>query len=83
MSFFILGVAASITLFVHIQYVQGVWEAAYPVLTTIMLCGCFTQLAGVVGISTYLAIAIRDKQGRHLMIDVLLLLSGINKVGIL
>ncbi|XP_022313441.2 heme transporter hrg1-B-like isoform X1 [Crassostrea virginica] len=57
------GIAASVTLFVHIAYIRNYWEVnPYP-LQRLMLAGCFVQLVGVCGFVTYLTLAIVNKQG--------------------
>ncbi|XP_061178636.1 heme transporter hrg1-B-like isoform X2 [Saccostrea echinata] len=57
------GIAAGLSLFIHIAYIKRYWETnPYP-LKKWMLSGCFIQLAGVCGFVTYLTLAIVNKQG--------------------
>ena len=64
--FYVAGIAASVTLFVHIAYIRNYWEVnPYP-LQRLMLAGCFVQLVGVCGFVTYLTLAIVNKQGEQL-----------------
>ena len=63
--FYVAGIAASVTLFVHIAYIRNYWEVnPYP-LQRLMLAGCFVQLVGVCGFVTYLTLAIVNKQGEQ------------------
>ncbi|KAL5010630.1 hypothetical protein ScPMuIL_012935 [Solemya velum] len=54
---------ASLTLYVHIQYVRCKWQTFPYQLRYWMLSGCLSQLVGVCGFTVYLTLAITEHQG--------------------
>jgi len=60
---FVSAILAAIVLVMHIKFKRGTLSPWRPYLLGLLLLGCFGQLAGVVSMVAFVALAIVQKQG--------------------